>query len=139
MHKPTAHLIQVICLHVLCSCLSVGQTVATKLLKVLGSADSATHHKGNEEESVDVTGNSCLQRSPEGPAQDKQKVVKSPYFNKKHCQMSKLAFKVKRHRHLLYPHFKPAPSPIGLVQEQLYDNPWKLLVATIFLNRTTGG
>lgn len=45
---------------------------------------------------------------------------------------------VKRHRHLLYPHFSPPQSPFGLVQEQLYNEPWKLLVATIFLNKTTG-
>ncbi len=45
---------------------------------------------------------------------------------------------IKRHRHLLYPDFHPPPSPFSLVQEQLYKEPWKLLVATIFLNRTTG-
>ena len=45
---------------------------------------------------------------------------------------------VKRHRHLLYPHFSPPQSPFGLVQEQLFNEPWKLLVATIFLNKTTG-
>ena len=45
---------------------------------------------------------------------------------------------VKRHRHLLYPDFTPPESPFGLVQEQLYKEPWKLLVATIFLNKTTG-
>ena len=44
----------------------------------------------------------------------------------------------KRHKHLLYPDFHPPASPFGLVQEQLYKEPWKLLVATIFLNRTTG-
>ncbi|KAG1686909.1 Methyl-CpG-binding domain protein 4 [Nymphon striatum] len=32
----------------------------------------------------------------------------------------------------------PPKSPYGLIQEQLYDNPWKLLIATIFLNRTQG-
>ena len=118
--------------------LYVGQTVANKLLKALGSADNMHHCKGNDEEVVDTRGSSSLQCSPEGPTQTKQKLVKSPYFSKKHCEMSKLAFKVKRHRHLLYPDFKPALSPIGLVQEKLYDNPWKLLVATVFLNRTTG-
>ena len=45
---------------------------------------------------------------------------------------------VKRHRHLLYPDFSPPVSPFGLVQEQLFKEPWKLLVATIFLNKTTG-
>ena len=32
----------------------------------------------------------------------------------------------------------PPNSPYSLVQEVLYHDPWKLLVATIFLNRTTG-
>ena len=40
-----------------------------------------------------------------------------------------------RNRQLVY---KPPKSPYGLVQEQLYDNPWRLLVATIFLNKTSG-
>lgn len=44
----------------------------------------------------------------------------------------------RRHRHLLYPDFHPPASPFHLVQEQLYKEPWKLLVATIFLNKTTG-
>jgi hypothetical protein len=44
----------------------------------------------------------------------------------------------KGHRHLLYPDFRPPASPFQLVQEQLYKEPWKLLVATIFLNKTSG-
>lgn len=32
----------------------------------------------------------------------------------------------------------PPKSPYNLVQESLYEDPWKLLVATIFLNRTQG-
>ena len=32
----------------------------------------------------------------------------------------------------------PPKSPFNLVQESLFHDPWKLLVATIFLNRTTG-
>ena len=46
--------------------------------------------------------------------------------------------KTKRHKHLQYPHFVPPKSPHGLIQEQLHSEPWKLLVATIFLNRTAG-
>ena len=41
-------------------------------------------------------------------------------------------------RHLDCPDFTPPFSPYGLVQEQLYREPWQLLIATIFLNRTTG-
>ena len=32
----------------------------------------------------------------------------------------------------------PPKSPYGLVQEILFHDPWKLLIATIFLNKTTG-
>jgi len=32
--------------------------------------------------------------------------------------------------------YDPLPSPYGLLQERLYRNPWALLVATIFLNKT---
>ena len=32
----------------------------------------------------------------------------------------------------------PPKSPFSLVQESLYHDPWKLLIGTIFLNRTTG-
>ncbi|XP_038054571.1 methyl-CpG-binding domain protein 4-like isoform X2 [Patiria miniata] len=32
----------------------------------------------------------------------------------------------------------PPKSPFNLVQESLFHDPWKLLVATMFLNRTTG-
>ena len=41
-------------------------------------------------------------------------------------------------RHLMYPDHAPPVSPYGLVQEQLWEDPWKLLIATIFLHRTTG-
>lgn len=43
-----------------------------------------------------------------------------------------------QHRHLAYPDYVPPKSPYNLVQESLYKDPWKLLVATIFLNRTSG-
>lgn len=33
----------------------------------------------------------------------------------------------------------PPKSPYNLIQESLFHDPWKLLIATIFLNRTTGG
>ena len=32
--------------------------------------------------------------------------------------------------------FEPPASPYGLIEEQLYDNPWKLLAACILLNKT---
>ncbi|KAL3852619.1 hypothetical protein ACJMK2_016237 [Sinanodonta woodiana] len=32
----------------------------------------------------------------------------------------------------------PPKSPFGLIQESLFHDPWKLLIATIFLNKTSG-
>lgn len=32
----------------------------------------------------------------------------------------------------------PPRSPYGLVQELLFHDPWKVLIASIFLNKTTG-
>lgn len=34
-------------------------------------------------------------------------------------------------------HYIPPRSPFCLIQEQLYEDPWKLLIACLFLNRTT--
>ena len=37
------------------------------------------------------------------------------------------------------PNWIPPKSPFNLIQESLFHDPWKLLIATIFLNRTSGG
>ena len=57
------------------------------------------------------------------------KLKRSPYFS---------VAKIKRPRHFLYPHYTPPASPFNLIQEELYEDPWKVLVSTIFLNRTAG-
>jgi len=33
--------------------------------------------------------------------------------------------------------FVPPKSPFGLLEEELYSDPWKLLVGCLFLNKTT--
>ena len=33
--------------------------------------------------------------------------------------------------------WEPPQSPFGLIEEQLFGNPWKLLVACILLNKTS--
>lgn len=55
----------------------------------------------------------------------------SPYFET-------LKEDTRRPRHLDYPDYVPPKSPYGLIQEELFEEPWKLLIATIFLQRTTG-
>ena len=39
----------------------------------------------------------------------------------------------------LVPSWIPPKSPFNLIQESLFHDPWKLLIAAIFLNRTKGG
>ena len=77
----------------------------------------------------------------------KRTTVTSPYFQssrkKRQTKTTRKKSppteqKKKTPRHLDYPDYVPPSSPYGLVQEQLYQDPWKLLIATIFLNRTTG-
>lgn len=60
----------------------------------------------------------------------KSKVKQSSYFNKKKGDLSAPKFRGAK--------WCPPKSPFNLVQESLYHDPWKLLVATIFLHRTSG-
>jgi len=62
----------------------------------------------------------------------KKKVVKSKYFNK--CFSTKN--NVPRIGLTCKSKWIPPKSPFDLIQEKLYPHPWKLLVATIFLNKT---
>ena len=57
------------------------------------------------------------------------KLKKSPYFS---------VAKIKQPRHFFFPNYTPPASPFNLIQEELHEDPWKVLVSTIFLNRTTG-
>ncbi|TSL97264.1 Methyl-CpG-binding domain protein 4 [Bagarius yarrelli] len=60
---------------------------------------------------------------------DKRKT--SPYFTRKNDGVSPPKRKAFRK-------WTPPRSPFNLVQETLFHDPWKLLVATIFLNKTSG-
>lgn len=53
----------------------------------------------------------------------KSKETKSKYFNQAHNTQLR---------------WIPPRSPYALVQEDLFDQPWQLLVATIFLTKTAG-
>ncbi|XP_027022690.1 methyl-CpG-binding domain protein 4 isoform X2 [Tachysurus fulvidraco] len=55
----------------------------------------------------------------------------SPYFKRKNDGLTPPKRKALRK-------WTPPRSPFKLVQETLFHDPWKLLVATIFLNRTSG-
>ncbi|MPC17583.1 Methyl-CpG-binding domain protein 4 [Portunus trituberculatus] len=56
---------------------------------------------------------------------------KSEYFKTKGDKLSRVRLKSGTR-------WTPPRSPFNLFQESLYHDPWKLLVGTIFLNRTTG-
>ncbi|XP_067400464.1 methyl-CpG-binding domain protein 4 isoform X2 [Emydura macquarii macquarii] len=57
----------------------------------------------------------------------------SPYFSSKHSTEAPSPPRRKAFRK-----WTPPRSPFNLVQETLFHDPWKLLIATIFLNKTSG-
>ncbi|XP_056380933.1 methyl-CpG-binding domain protein 4 isoform X2 [Hyla sarda] len=57
----------------------------------------------------------------------------SPYFSKK-----ALSEALDPPRRKAFSKWTPPRSPFNLVQETLFHDPWKLLIATIFLNKTSG-
>ncbi|XP_034028624.1 methyl-CpG-binding domain protein 4 isoform X2 [Thalassophryne amazonica] len=96
-----------------------------------GDADS---QRDVEEELLipDITGRHC---TPERDSQNKSKSLKdnrktSPYFSRKPG--------LSPPRRKTFKKWTPPRSPFNLVQETLFHDPWKLLVATIFLNKTSG-
>jgi len=64
--------------------------------------------------------------------ENSKKIIRSKYFPKgisaQHIKRLKLSSQCRI--------WIPPTSPFNLIQEKLYSNPWKLLVATIFLNKT---
>ncbi|XP_020388176.1 methyl-CpG-binding domain protein 4 [Rhincodon typus] len=63
--------------------------------------------------------------------QDKRKT--SPYFSKKYSEGASSP-----PRRKAFAKWIPPRSPFKLVQETLFHDPWKLLIATILLNKTSG-
>ncbi|XP_013386004.1 serine/arginine repetitive matrix protein 1 [Lingula anatina] len=84
------------------------------------------------EEAVNMGVNQQLKGKPQDSAalpKDK-KTQKSKYFQAKGTLPAPKRKKFEK--------WTPPRSPYNLVQESLFHDPWKLLVATIFLNKTTG-
>lgn len=65
------------------------------------------------------------------PKRAKKDDRKSAYFKAKGDKLNRVKLKSGAR-------WTPPRSPFNLFQESLYHDPWKLLVGTIFLNRTTG-
>ncbi|XP_041859636.1 methyl-CpG-binding domain protein 4 [Melanotaenia boesemani] len=102
-------------------------------------ADAGSHRDDDEgEEEVlltGITGGSC---TPVRGSQNKSKSLEdkrktSPYFSGKPPRDGLSPPKRKA-----FKKWTPPRSPFNLVQETLFHDPWKLLVATIFLNKTSG-
>ncbi|KAM9786102.1 methyl-CpG-binding domain protein 4 [Neosynchiropus ocellatus] len=97
--------------------------------------DDSPHDLDEEAALPDITdGSGTLERSTQNKSKgfnDKRKT--SPYFCRKahHEALSPPRRKV-------FKKWTPPRSPFNLVQETLFHDPWKLLVATIFLNKTSG-
>ncbi|XP_076362291.1 uncharacterized protein LOC143253050 isoform X2 [Tachypleus tridentatus] len=68
------------------------------------------------------------------PAENK--TLQSSYFLKKYEGLTSVPLVFKRWN--CKDKWTPPKSPYNLVQESLYHDPWKLLVSTIFLQKTTG-
>ncbi|KFM64166.1 Methyl-CpG-binding domain protein 4, partial [Stegodyphus mimosarum] len=58
----------------------------------------------------------------------------SPYFKKKMCFVKEVPNYFRSSNKWI-----PPRSPFNLIQEDLYHDPWKMLIATICLQKTTGG
>ncbi|XP_035392043.1 methyl-CpG-binding domain protein 4 isoform X2 [Electrophorus electricus] len=88
----------------------------------------------NEGKLIDpATRGSCspLRNAQSGTRLLAEKRRTSPYFSRKTDGLSPPKRKALRK-------WTPPRSPFNLVQETLFHDPWKLLVATIFLNKTSG-
>ncbi|KAK9514860.1 hypothetical protein VZT92_025546 [Zoarces viviparus] len=100
-------------------------------------ADGNSHQdeEEEEEEEEEGAGGSC---TPVRDSQNKSKSVEdkrktSPYFSRKLCRDGLSPPRRKALRK-----WTPPRSPYNLVQETLFHDAWRLLVATIFLNKTSG-
>ncbi|XP_017265235.1 methyl-CpG-binding domain protein 4 [Kryptolebias marmoratus] len=107
--------------------------------EVTEDADShREEEKEKEEEEVllpDSYAGSC---KPVRESQNKSKRLEnkrrtSPYFSRKPLKDG-----LSPPRRKAFRKWTPPRSPFNLVQETLFHDPWKLLVATIFLNKTSG-
>ncbi|XP_073675401.1 uncharacterized protein mbd4 [Garra rufa] len=89
---------------------------------------------GPEDEHTSLTHMACVSPSRSADSRLKlfaEKRKTSPYFSRRNDALSPPKRKAFRK-------WTPPRSPYNLVQETLFHDPWKLLVATIFLNKTSG-
>ncbi|RVE70659.1 hypothetical protein OJAV_G00067390 [Oryzias javanicus] len=83
-----------------------------------------------EEVAPVIAAGSC---TPVRDSKSKSKRKTSPYFSGKSLRDG-----LSPPRRKAFKKWTPPRSPFNLIQETLFHDPWKLLVATIFLNKTSG-
>ncbi|KAF3697059.1 Methyl-CpG-binding domain protein 4 [Channa argus] len=98
-------------------------------------ADADSHRDVEEEVLPDNTSGSC---TPAKYSRNKSESFKakrktSPYFRGKPSRDG-----LSPPRRKAFKKWTPPRSPFNLIQETLFHDPWKLLVAAIFLNKTSG-
>ncbi|XP_010636260.1 methyl-CpG-binding domain protein 4 isoform X5 [Fukomys damarensis] len=81
----------------------------------------------------DNRGPSNLDSIESSPRTHTEKRKTSQYFSSKYSREA-----LSPPRRKAFKKWTPPRSPFNLVQETLFHDPWKLLIATIFLNRTSG-
>ncbi|XP_042347821.1 methyl-CpG-binding domain protein 4 [Plectropomus leopardus] len=97
----------------------------------------ADSHQDEEQEVLlpDITGGSC---TPVRDSQNKSKSVEEKRKTSSYFSRQPLRDGLSPPRRKAFKKWTPPRSPYNLVQETLFHDPWKLLVATIFLNKTSG-
>lgn len=99
---------------------------------------------GSDTDSLNVEAEVLLPDIPSGsctPLRDSQNRSKKPEVKRKtspYFSGKTLKDGISPPRRKAFKKWTPPRSPYNLVQETLFHDPWKLLVATIFLNKTSG-
>lgn len=100
-------------------------------------ADTCSHRDAEKEQVLlpDITDGNCTPvRDPQNKSKSLENKRKtSPYFSGKPVRDG-----LSPPRRKAFKKWTPPRSPFNLVQETLFHDPWKLLVATVFLNKTSG-
>ncbi|XP_066932312.1 uncharacterized protein [Clytia hemisphaerica] len=132
------------------------QSLAATTLPSIGchTKQNISRHKHHQTTVSIRTGTDCMQRRNK-PKKNPKSLTSSPYFKNtgngdglrgtfkkfqaKKCKNEMGSYRSTKvcglHQTIT---FVPPQSPYSLVQENLYQKPWQLLIATIFLNKTTG-
>lgn len=112
---------------------------ASSFVSSTSASDNTTAQECSTSASLDDSQPTSDAAAPAAAAVPASAASSSPYFGRRSCRkdvrLPALQLKNPKLRALTY---VPPRSPYNLIQESLFHDPWKLLVATIFLNKTTG-